>query len=92
MSTAQDCFNSGLTGPSAELSKGPMAPGLGLDPQKSAQHHPEEHGFSLDHCSAETAVLNVQEDSDIPHRWEHLELATVRTRTQLCPEILSQPC
>jgi len=36
-------------------------------------------------------MLNMQEDRDIPHRWEHLELAMLHTRTQLCPEMLSNP-
>lgn len=93
MNTAQNCFNSGLTRPSAELSKAPIATGLGLNPQKLTQHHPaEEHGFLLDHCSAEAAVLNMQEDRDVLHRWEHLELAMLHTRTQLCPVMLAQPC
>ena len=69
MSTAENCFSSGMTGPSAKLSKAPIATGLRLDPQKLAQHHPaEEHGFSLDHCSAEAAVLNMREDRDVPDR------------------------
>lgn len=53
-STAENCFNSGLTRPSTKVSKAPIATGLGLDPQKSAQHHcAEVHGFSLDHYCAE---------------------------------------
>lgn len=88
MSTAQNCFNSGPTRPKAKLSKAQIATGLVLDPWKSAQHHPaEEHSFLLYHCSAEAAVLNVREDRDIPYRWEHLEVAMLCTRTQLCPEM-----
>lgn len=93
MSPAQNCFNSGPTRPRAKLSKAPIATGLVFDSWRSAQQHPaEEHSFSLDHCSAEAAVLNVQEIRDVPYRWEHLDVATLCTRTQLCPEMLLHPC